>query len=209
MLTFTIWNVQSKTTCKSGRVPPHKSVYFGISKFILQFLYYFHAPCIVLFTVYFHLQCNVLSNVYFHTVFPCSSFFVTDSIRKQTLLTERFNFVFIKNLSSASQSNKQVVMAESQEQYILSNITYIKFRNFYFFYFFVYLEGDAPEMYTKHLKDICNGVHFFWQNCRLMVGSFTKNMYHYKYFPRFLLRFIVFCIEFLKILRTSVSQKTF
>ena len=136
-------------------------MYFGISKFILQFLYYFHAPCIVLFTVYFHLQCNVLSTVYFHTVFPCSSFFVTDSIRKQTLLTERFNFVFIKNLSSASQSNKQVVMAESQEQYILSNITYIKFRNFYFFYFFVYLEGDAPEMYTKHLKDICNGVHFF------------------------------------------------
>ena len=47
----------------------------------------------------------------------------------------------------------------------------------------------------------------FWQNCRLKICSFTKNMLFCKYFPRYLLRLVVFFKEFLKILRTSVSQK--
>ena len=36
-----------------------------------------------------------------------------------------------------------------------------------------------------------------------------QKMLLYKYFSYFLLRFAVFCKEFLKILQTSVCQKTF
>ena len=39
-------------------------------------------------------------------------------------------------------------------------------------------------MYTNQLNKICNGFHFF-------VCSFTKNMLLYKYFSRFLLRFVL------------------
>ena len=40
-------------------------------------------------------------------------------------------------------------------------------------------------MYTNQLNNICNGVHFF-------VCSFTKDMLLYKYFSRFLLRFLLY-----------------
>ena len=36
-----------------------------------------------------------------------------------------------------------------------------------------------------------------------------QKMLLYKYFPKFLLRFVVFYKDFLKILQTYVSQKTF
>ena len=54
MSLFIIWIVQSAVTCESGRAPSCKSLYFGISKRILYFPYYFHVPCTVLFTVYFY-----------------------------------------------------------------------------------------------------------------------------------------------------------
>ena len=103
MSSFTAWKVQSAVTCESGRVPSRKSVYFGISKPILYFPYYFHVPCIVLFTVYFHVPCTVLF-----------SFFVIDRTRKQTLLIKRFNFVFIKDLPSVSQSNERAATTENE-----------------------------------------------------------------------------------------------
>ena len=59
---------------------------------------------------------------------------------------------------------------------------YIKLKNCCFFFFEVYFE--APKMYTNQLNNIYNGVHFF-------VCSFTKNMLLYKYFSRFLLRFVL------------------
>ena len=135
----------------------------------------FHVPCTLPFTVYFH---NVIS------VFRTSIYavFVTDRIRKQTLLIKLFYFAFTKDLPSISQSNVQAVKAENEEQYTLSNMTYIKFPSCCFFFFKVYFE--APKMYTNQLNNICNGVHFF-------VCSFTKNMLLYKYFSRFFLRFVL------------------
>ena len=39
-------------------------------------------------------------------------------------------------------------------------------------------------MFTNQLNNICNGIHFF-------VCSFTRDMLIYKYFSRFLLRFVL------------------
>ena len=83
--------VQSAVTCECGRAPSCKSVYLGISKLILYFIFYyiFHVPCFVLFTVYFH-------TVIF--VFRTSIY-----------------AVFFKDLPSISQSNVQAVKAEKEE----------------------------------------------------------------------------------------------
>ena len=123
MSPFRIWNVQSAVTSKSGRVPSRKSVFFffGISKHMLYFPYCFHVPETVVFTVYFQ------------TVLPCFAFSVIDCTWKQTLLIKRFNFVFIKDLPSVSQSNVQAVTAKNEEQPTLSNIIYNKFQNCSFF----------------------------------------------------------------------------
>ena len=58
--------------------------------------------------------------MYFHTVisvFRTSIYavFAIDRTRKQTLLIKWFNFVFIKDLPSISQSNVQAVRAEKEE----------------------------------------------------------------------------------------------
>ena len=63
-------------------------------------------------------------------------------------------------------------------------------------------------MYTNQLKEICNGVHFFLQNFRLKICSFTKNMLLYKYFFKFLLRLVVICKGFFEILQNYAFQKT-
>ena len=129
----------------------------------------------------FHISCTVLFNVYFHTVisvFHTSIYtvFVIDCTRKQTLLIKLFDFVFTKDLPSISQSNVQTVKAEKEEQYILSNMIYIKLPNCCFFFFDFYFE--AREMYTNQLNNICNGVHFlFW--------SFTKKCFSASTFQDF------------------------
>ena len=58
---------------------------------------------------------------------------------------------------------------------------YIKLPNCFFF-FEVYFE--SPKMYLNQLNNICNGIHF-------LACSFTKYMLFYKYFTRFLLRFVL------------------
>ena len=110
----------------------------------------------------------------FTLYFPCFAFFVIDPTRHQTLLIKRFNFAFIEDRPSVSQSNVQAVTAENKEQYTLSNIIEIKFPNSCFLY--VCFEGGAPKMKTNQLKDTCNG------------GIYK---------------------EFLDILHTFISQKTF
>ena len=114
MLFFPILNAQSAATCESGRVPSHKSVYFGISKLILYFSYCFHVPFTVLSTVYFHIPSAVLFTVYFHTLISVFCFFVIDCTRKQTLLIRQFNFVYLKDLPSICQSNVQGLTAENR-----------------------------------------------------------------------------------------------
>ena len=122
------------------------------------------------------------------------------------LLIKRFNFVFIKDLSAAvSQSNVQAVMAENEEQHALSNIIYIKFKNYCSFSWRPILK----EVLLNVHKPINQWISFFRQFCMLRVCSFTKNMLLYMYFPRFLGRFIVVHKEFLEILRTYVSRKHF
>ena len=62
----------------------------------------------------------------FHCVLSRCSFHISLSlllIALETLLIRRFNFVFIKDLSSFSQSNEQAVTAENEEQYLLGKIT--------------------------------------------------------------------------------------
>ena len=77
-----------------------------------------------------------LFTVYFHTViYMFLFFFVIDHTQKQTMLIKWFNFLFIKDLPSVSQSNEQAVTTDNGEQYILSNITYTNFQNCYFFSF--------------------------------------------------------------------------
>ena len=52
---FYVINIKNAVTCECGReVPSRKSVYFGVSKLILYFPYFFHVRCTVLFTMYFH-----------------------------------------------------------------------------------------------------------------------------------------------------------
>ena len=144
--------------------------------------------------------------MYFHTVisvFHTSIYtvFVIDCTRKQTLLIKLFDFVFTKDLPSISQSNVQTVKAEKEEQYILSNMIYIKLPNCCFFFFDFYFE--AREMYTNQLNNICNGVHF-------LFCSFTKKNAS----PQVLFKisaqisFVVIYKEIFEILRKSVYQKT-
>ena len=135
---LTIWNVKSAVTCESEWLPSRKSLYFGISKLILYFPYYFHVPCTMLF-MYHVLLCTWMYHLPYFSLctftlqFPCFAFFVIDRTRKQTLLIKRFNFVFIKDLPSISQSNEKVVKAENGEQYSLSNVICIKLQNCCFF----------------------------------------------------------------------------
>ena len=68
MLLFTMRNFHNAATCESGRMPSRKSVYFGISKPILFFQYFFHVPCTALFTMHFHVTCTVFFTVDLHIV---------------------------------------------------------------------------------------------------------------------------------------------
>ena len=61
------------------------------------------------------------------------------------------------------------------------------------FFFEVYFEGGARKTYTNKLKDICNGVHFSDKIAGGGSVTLPKN-------AQFLLRFVVFYKEFLKIL---------
>ena len=131
-------------------------------------------PCTVLFTVYFH---NVTS--LFRT--SISAVFAIDGIRKQTLLTKLFDFVFTKGLPSVSQLN---IQALKEEQYTLSNMINIKLANCCFIFLEVCFE--ALKMYTNQLNSTCNGVHFFV--CSFL---FYQNILLYKYFSRFLIRFLL------------------
>ena len=104
MLSLMIWNVRIAVTCECGRVvQSRKSVYFGIRK----------------------LYCTVHIIFMYHVLHvPCFAFFVIDRTWKQTLLIKRFDFAFIKDRPSVSQSYVQAVTAENEKQYTCSNITY-------------------------------------------------------------------------------------
>ena len=130
--------------------------------------------------------------------------FVIDSTRKQTLLIKRFNFAFTKDLPSISQSNIQAVKAEKEEQYTLSNMIYIKLKNCCSFFFEVYFE--APKMYTNQLNNICNGVAMELQYLQF-YQRYASVQAIFKIFAQ--ICSVVICKEIFKILRTSVSQKTF
>ena len=134
----------------------------------------------------FHISCTVLFNVYFHnviSVFRTSIYavFVIDRTRKETLLIKLFDSVSTKDLPLISQSKVKTVKAEKEEQYTLSNMSYIKLSICCFFFFDFFFE--VPKMYTDQLNNICNVLHFF-------VCSFTKNMLLHKYFSRFLFRIL-------------------
>ena len=89
--------------------------------------------CIFHITFMYHILYFSLRT--FTLQFPCFAFVTIDDARKQTLSIKRFNFAFIKDLPSVSQSNVQAVTAETEVQYTLSNIIYFKFQNCCFFSF--------------------------------------------------------------------------
>ena len=72
--------------------------------------------------------------------------------------------------------------------------------------YYIYLEiyFEVPKMYTNQLNNICNGgVHFFL--CNLPNICFSK--VHFNIFAQ--ICSVVTYKEIFKILRISVSQKTF
>ena len=137
--------------------------------------------------------------------FQFFALFVTDHTRKQKLL---INFVFIEDLSAVSQSNIQTAAAKNEEQYTLSNIIYIQFQNCCFFPLGSILKKVLLKSRESNSKIFVMEL-FFRQNCRLRVCYFTKNLFLYKFCLSFWLSFVGIYKEFLEMLQTSVSQKTF
>ena len=130
----------------------------------------------ILFPI-FYVSFTIFFTLYFHTVISVFStsiyaVFVINCTRKKTLLIKWFNFVFTEDLPSISQTYKLRRLKR----------IYIKLQSSCFFFFEVYFE--PPKMFTNQLNNICNGLHFF-------VCSFTKIMLLYKYFSKFLLRFVL------------------
>ena len=70
---------------------------------------------------------------------------------------------------------------------------YIKLQNCCVSFFEVYFEGGTLKLYTNQLKDVCNEVHFFWQNFCFSV--FLTNFC----FPENLLAVAANCCKVLKI----------
>lgn len=64
-------------------------------------------------------------------------------MRKEILLIKQFNFVFIKDTPSVSQSNVQPVTVENEMHYNLNNIIYITFQ---IAALKVCFEGGDPKM---------------------------------------------------------------
>ena len=102
---FTIWNLESST-----------SVCFAISKLMLSFSYFFHAPCTILF------------NVYFYTVRSIFPFLLINHNLKQVLLTKWVIFYF-RRRSIIGQLNVQPTTAKKDRNYKFSNGIYIKLQS--------------------------------------------------------------------------------
>ena len=95
--------------------------YHHVSQFILASA---NLHCIFRITFMYHVYYSSLCTFMYHALyislcifilqFPCFSFFVTDRTRKQALLIKRFNFVYFKDLPSASHSNNRDVTAENE-----------------------------------------------------------------------------------------------
>ena len=171
-----------------------------VSQFILE-----SANLYCFFNIFFMYHVLYFSLWTFTSFCTCLAFFVFDRTRKLTLLLKRFKFVFVKDLPLVSHSNAHAVTTGNEEDYTLSNIIYIKFQNWCFFFFEVYLEGSTPKMYTNQLTT--NGVHFFDKNPDWVSATLPKICS--SPFPIILHRFVVIYKEFLEILRTYVFQKTF
>ena len=114
MTSFTVRNVQSAVTWKSGIVSSRKSVYFGISKLILYFSDSFHLPCILLFTVYFHVPSTVRLIVYFRTVISMFLFLCHCSHWKVNAVNQTIQLCFYQRFTMVSHSNEEAVMAENK-----------------------------------------------------------------------------------------------
>ena len=114
MLSFMTQNFISGATCECGRVlRSHKSVYFGINKYILYFPYCFYVPCT------FHW---VLSHFTFHV--SLSSLLIT---LKSKRCEWNFSALFYKRLA-IGQSNVQAILTKIEEPDTLSNILNIIFQ---------------------------------------------------------------------------------
>ena len=128
----------------------------------------FHISCFMYCTFHWVLShCNFLLS---HQYLRCLCYW---SHWKANDVNQIIWLFLTKDLPSISQSNVQAVKAENEEQYTLSNMTYIKFPNCCFFFFKVYFE--APKMYTNQLNNICNGVDFFV--CRLTKICFSTRTF--------------------------------
>ena len=127
MSSFTIWDIQSAVPCESGRVPSRKSVYFDISKLIC-------ISCTTSCTFCCAFSCTMCYTFYcalsLRNLRVSLSLFI-DCTRKQTLLIKGFNFIFIKDLPSVSQSNGQ------------AEIMHIKFQNCWIFSFSSIFKEDS------------------------------------------------------------------
>ena len=78
---FTIWDVKSAITSKSGRVMLFlTSVYFAIRKLILLYSHSFHVSCIILFDVYFYIRLS------------CFPYFLIVHNQKEVLLIKWVSF---------------------------------------------------------------------------------------------------------------------
>ena len=118
--------------------------YHHVSRFILpsaNFPYYHVFSILFLCTMYCTLHCVLSCTMYctFHCAPSHCNFHVSLSLllialESKRWTIKRFNFVFIKYLSSVSQSNEQAVTAENELKYSLSNIIYSELQNCYFFF---------------------------------------------------------------------------
>ena len=131
---FTIWIVQSVVTCESGRTPSCKSLYFGISKRILYFPYYFHVPCTVLFTVYFHTAISMFRFFCYWSHSNANT--VNQTIQKLQRLKRKSNIPWV----TCYTLNYKIVALLS-----LRSI----------------LKEVLLKIYINQLKDVCNEVHIF------------------------------------------------
>ena len=166
MSSLPVWNVHSTVSCKSGRVPSRKSVYFGISKLILYFPDNFHVPCTWLFTVYVHVPCTVHFTVYFHSLISTFLFFCYWSHSKASAVNQTIHLCFYQRFT-ISQSFKRT---SCNGWKWIATLTYNKFQNWHFF-------SLRSKMYwnvNKPIKRYLQWRTFFRQNCRLRVCNFTK-----------------------------------
>ena len=143
---------------------------------------------------------------FFYYVFSLCNFHVSfyHSHSKANGVNQTIHLCFVKDWPSITSTCK-LRTAENKEQDTLSNIMYIQFQNCDFFLWGLIWSRDSLDV------DKLLGIYqwwgsFFWQNCRLGVSNFTKNVFFSKYFSRFSLRFVVIS-KFRDFLRKFISQK--